>query len=165
MGDTLMKANKQNTTALLIGAVCLTLTACGELSYKRGASATDFQQEKKSCSTDNKGEADIESCLTKSGWIVVGADKPLFAEATTSTKTIETNSGKKQAAEKPADPLELIAVGSWWKTGAAPSALITDSKHCVTKLGEKHEAQNNMSLVTRGLINCMSDRGWFALKQ
>ncbi len=160
-----MMANKQNTAALLIGAVCLTITACGELSYKRGASAIDFQQEKKSCTTDNKEEADIESCLTKSGWIVVAADKPLFAEATTTARTIETNSGQKRIAEKPADPLELIAVGSWWKTGAAPSALIADSKQCVTKLGEKHEAQNNMSLVTRGLVTCMSDKGWFALKK
>jgi hypothetical protein len=161
-----MKVNKQKTTAvLLLGAVCLSLSACGEFSYKRGASATDFQQQKKSCSTEYTVEADLESCLANSGWIVVSVDKPLFAEASAIATTEQTTSDEKLATEKLADPLELIAIGSWWKTGAAPSALITDSEQCVTELGESHQTQNNMSLVTRGLVGCMSAKGWFALKQ
>jgi hypothetical protein len=161
-----MKANKQKiTTALLMSTLFLTLSACGEFSYKRGASATDFQQEKKSCSTEYTVEADIESCLAKSGWIVVGVDKPLLTEATASTNNIETISEEKLTPEQVADPLELIAVGSWWKTGAAPNALLDDSEQCVAELGESHQTQNNMSLVTRGLVVCMSGKGWFALKQ
>tara|TARA_R110001583_G_scaffold130834_1_gene282518 strand:- start:17576 stop:18061 length:486 start_codon:yes stop_codon:yes gene_type:complete len=161
-----MKLNKQkSSTLLLMSAMCLTLSACGEFSYKRGASATDFQQEKKSCSTEYTAEADIESCLAKSGWIVVGVDKPLFAEATATATTIQTNSDDKLTIEQTLDPLELIAIGSWWKTGAAPNALIADSEQCVAELGDGHQTQNNMSLVTRGLLGCMSGKGWFALKQ
>jgi len=161
-----MKANKQKTiTVLLMSTLLLTLSACGEFSYKRGASATDFQQEKQSCATEYKIEAEVESCLAKSGWIVVGVDKPLFTEATTSTNTDETISEEKLTPEKMADPLELIAVGSWWKTGAAPNALLADSEQCVATLGVGHQTQNNMSLVTRGLVGCMSEKGWFALKQ
>lgn len=161
-----MKANKQTTTTvLLMSTLFLTLSACGEFSYKRGASATDFQQEKRRCSAENKAESDVESCLDKSGWIVVGGDKPLFTEATASDNNVETTSEKKLTPEQTVDPLELIAVGSWWKTGAAPNALLADSEQCVAELGEGHQTQNNMSLVSRGLIICMSDIGWFALKQ
>ena len=56
-----MKANKQKiTTALLMSTLFLTLSACGEFSYKRGASATDFQQEKKAA------QQNIQSKLTLS---------------------------------------------------------------------------------------------------
>tara|TARA_R110002049_G_scaffold18749_2_gene71282 strand:+ start:1140 stop:1625 length:486 start_codon:yes stop_codon:yes gene_type:complete len=161
-----MKTNEQKfTTVFLISTVCFSLSACGEFSYKRGASATDFQQEKKSCSTEYMVEADIESCLAKSGWIVVAADKPLFTEATASVAMTQMISDDTLTTEKPTDPLELIAVGSWWKTGAAPNALMVDGEQCVAELGEEHQAQNNMSLVTRGLVECMSGKGWFALKQ
>lgn len=161
-----MKANKQQIiTVLLMSTLLLTLSACGEFSYKRGASATDFLQEKQSCSTENKEEPDVESCLAKSGWIVVGADKPLFTSAIASENTVQTNAEEKSTPEKAADPLELIAIGSWWKTGAAPNALLADSEQCVAELGEGHQTQNNMSLVTRGLVGCMSEKGWFALKQ
>ena len=161
-----MEANKEKiTTVLLMSTLMLTLSACGEFSYKRGASATDFQQEKQSCSTENKAEADVESCLAKSGWIVVGVDKPLFASATATDNTVQIMSEEKLTSEQAADPLELIAIGSWWKTGAAPNALLADSEQCVAELGEGHQTQNNMSLVTRGLLVCMSDKGWFALKQ
>lgn len=161
-----MKANKQKIiTLLLISTVCMTLSACGEFSYKRGASATDFQKEKTSCSIEYKLEADVESCLAKRGGIVVGDNKPLFAEATASKTNTPGTSDDKLTTEKPADPLEQITIGSWWKTGAASNALIADSEQCVTELGESHQTQNNMSLVTRGLVVCMSAKGWFALKQ
>lgn len=161
-----MNINKQKmTTILLTSAMLLTLSSCGELSYKRGASATDFQQDKIHCSTEYKKKSDIESCLAKSGWLVVSVDKPLFAEATADITTVQTISDKKVTTEKAMDPLELIAVGSWWKIGAAPNVLITDSEKCVTELGEGHQTHNNMSLVTRGLVSCMSGQGWFALKQ
>jgi hypothetical protein len=162
-----MKLNKQKTTVLLMSAICLSVSACGEFSYKRGASATDFQQQKKSCATQHQNNSDVDSCLANSGWIVVDADKPLFAEATTTDNKmpVQIITDDKVIVEKPVDPLELIAVGSWWKTGAAPDALIADSKQCVAELGEAHKTQNNMSLVTRGLVGCMSDKGWFALKK
>jgi len=68
-------------------------------------------------------------------------------------------------SEQAADPLELIAIGSWWKTGASPNALLDDSEQCVVELGEGHQTQNDISLVTRGLAVCMRGKGWFALKQ
>ena len=166
-----MKVTKQKLTEIVLTSVMvLILSACGELSYKRGASANDFQQQKNNCSTDNKTDIEVELCLENSGWFVVNADKPIFAEATTVERIIDAateqvESDTIELEQKAIDPLELIAIGSWWKTGAAPSALMTDSEKCAVDLGDGHQPQNNMSLVTRGLIDCMHDSGWFALKK
>ncbi len=166
-----MKETKQKLIGIVITSVIvLSLSACGELSYKRGASANDFQQQKNNCSTNNKTDSEVELCLENSGWLVVNADKPLFAEATADERmadaaTEQVDPDTSEPVQKAIDPLELIAIGSWWKTGAAPSALMADSEQCATELGKGHKTQSNMSLVTRGLIDCMRENGWFALKK
>lgn len=154
--------------------MALILSACGELSYKRGANANDFQQQKNNCSTDNKTDIDVELCIENSGWLVgwlvVNTGKSLFVEATADERIIDAateqvDPDRSEPVQKVIDPLELIAIGSWWKTGAASSALMADSEQCAVDLSECHQPQNNMSLVTRGLIDCMRDNGWFALKK
>lgn len=104
------------------------------------------------------------------GWLVVNTGKSLFVEATADERIIDAateqvDPDRSEPVQKVIDPLELIAIGSWWKTGAASSALMADSEQCAVDLSECHQPQNNMSLVTRGLIDCMRDNGWFALKK
>jgi len=157
-----MKVNKQKgLTVLLFSTVFLHLNGCGEISYKRGAGPADFQQEKKICSSDYKTEDSIEKCLEKNGWIIVGIDKPLITK-TPANQAESTISENEQSPEQVTlDPLEKIPTGSWWKAGASTDALMADSKACVAELGDAHQTENNMSLVTRGLISCMSDKGWY----
>ena len=156
---------KQAIIAISMSTMLLTISGCGEFSYKRGASATDFQQEKKSCSTEYKSESDVDKCLAKSGWIVVSADKPISALMEPLATTQPTNSDESKNSGVPLDPLEKIAIGSWWKAGSGPNTLMMDSKQCVANLGDAHQTENNMSLVTRGLLACMQANGWYALKQ
>jgi hypothetical protein len=33
----------------------------------------------------------------------------------------------------------------------------------VSTLGDDHQPQNNMSLVTRGFVICMKEMGWYAI--
>jgi hypothetical protein len=158
-----MKANKhKGLTVLLFSTVFLHLNGCGEISYKRGAGPADFQQEKETCLSDHKTDDEIDKCLEKNGWIIVGIDKPVITEAPNDTAESTTSESKESPEQATLDPLEKITTGSWWKAGASPESLMADSKACVAELGDAHQTANNMSLVTRGLISCMSDKGWYA---
>jgi hypothetical protein len=157
-----------NRTLIWLGVVTLSLfiTACGELSYKRGASMTDFNQEKKSCASQYSDQKDIDTCLEKTGWVIVSADKPLIKEADSTPKSsaqINTGSEEKRMEVK-TNPLDPIAVNSWWKAGSGPNQLIDDSNACIETLGEDYRIKSNMSKVTRGVLNCMKDKGWFAVE-
>ncbi|MDP2248705.1 MAG: hypothetical protein Q8J65_11275 [Nitrosomonadales bacterium] len=70
---------KPNTYLILM--TCIGLSACGEFSYKRGASATDLQQTKQACQTKFQEESAVEKCLAENGWIVRDFEKedPLMA--------------------------------------------------------------------------------------
>ncbi|WP_137719169.1 hypothetical protein [Methylobacillus flagellatus] len=64
---------------LLSALLCLQLAACGEFSYKRGASAGDLQQAKNRCESQYKQSAtqaaEVERCLAAEGWVVKDFDK------------------------------------------------------------------------------------------
>jgi hypothetical protein len=162
---------QRNTTlfkALLPTLLLILASGCGgEFSYKRGADRTDFQTKKASCAQENTTENDIDKCLEKSGWVVVGFDKPLVKEqpktATTSEEKIAT--ADQPAVTEPRDPLEKIHISSWWQVGAGPNKLMADGESCTSKLGAAYKPEGNMSLVTYGFIQCMKDKGWFALQE
>lgn len=144
---------------------CIALNGCGEISYKRGAGATDFLHEKETCSSKHTGKKDIDSCLEQQGWIVVGVEKPLNRMSSPASISAEAV-GKAIETKAPLfDPVEKISINSWWKAGSTPDTLIKDSEACVLQLGKKHQTLNNMGLVTRGLIRCMQEKSWHVLKQ
>jgi len=155
-----------------IGALCLVgsvllLSGCGgEFSYKRGATAKDFQSEKQRCETASSTEKEIDACLQQQGWLVVSADKPLIPLSRGETKTISVAAdAMEETADQPVDPMEKLQVNSWWRMGAGPQKLMADSESCTAELGEGHSPEANMSLVTRGLLSCMQKKGWAALLQ
>jgi hypothetical protein len=118
-------------------------------------------------STANKTDIEVELYIENSGWLVVNAGKSLFVEATADKRIIDAATEQvdpdtSEPVQKAIHPLLQIVIGSWWKTGAAPSALMADSAQCAVDLGEGHQPQNNMNLVTRGLIDFIRDNGWFA---
>ena len=64
-----------------MGILSLSLSACGEFSYKRGASVRDFQQEKNVCAASTNTEAQTKKCLKENGWIVLDLDNKANEEA------------------------------------------------------------------------------------
>jgi hypothetical protein len=155
-----------------IGALCLVssvllLSGCGgEFSYKRGATAKDFQSEKQRCETASSTEKEIDECLQQQGWLVVSADKPLIPLSRGESKTIAVAGDvMEETTDQPVDPMEKLQVNSWWRIGAGPQKLMADSETCTAELGEGHSPEANMSLVTRGLLSCMQKKGWAALLQ
>ncbi len=70
-----------------MGLVVILFSGCGELAYKRGASAQDLAAAKKGCQSAGSKES-IDKCLEENGWLVqdlgtIGLpDSELFATAT-----------------------------------------------------------------------------------
>lgn len=143
----------------------LLLSACGgELSYKRGASAQDFQSEKQRCENVSSSEKEIDQCLQQEGWLVVSPNKPLIPLSRGETKTISVaDNAMAETADKPVDPMEKLQINSWWRAGSGPEKLMQDSDSCTEELGEDHSPEANLSLVTRAHLGCMQNKGWAAL--
>ena len=142
--------------SLILFSSLLVVSGCGgEFSYKRGATATDFQSEKERCESESASEKEIDQCLQQQGWLVVSADKPLIPLSRGESKTIAIAD----------DAMEKLQVNSWWRAGAGPEKLMNDSEACTAELGKEHSPEANMSLVTRGLLGCMQKKGWAALLQ
>lgn len=67
-----------NKTIIIIVLACIEV-ACGEVSYKRGASVRDIENAHKACR--GVSEAEFSACLQKQGWeIQKFDDSDLFAE-------------------------------------------------------------------------------------
>lgn len=63
------------------GCLALIMTGCGEISYKRGASAQDLERARKGCAQTGSEDAQL-ACLREAGWIVAPiGDSELFAQA------------------------------------------------------------------------------------
>ena len=155
----------------LVICIGVFITGCGEFSYKRGASAVDFQQAKHDCQQEYKG-SEVDSCLKQQGWLVVSPDKPLTSEkdeAVFGQSAVPSLQGPTVDADikmKPDyDPLEKVKINSWWKVGAGAEQLRDDSQACVEKLGKEHAPLKNYSVVTNGLLVCMHNKGWYAIRQ
>ena len=102
--------------------LCLLLSACGELSYKRGATSADLENARKNCQQEQASVA-TETCLQNSGWTVQKLDsmevfeeivlkKPTEAPATTNAPvvTAETSALIANNAEKSTENINPVAV-------------------------------------------------------
>jgi len=108
---------------ICICVATLFTTGCGELAYKRGASAKDLETTKKSCQNAGNEEA-IEKCLEDNGWVVqkldaIGLpDSELFATASVS----EDNRNPYQTSPTETAPNEIVtAQPNSSQSEAAPS--------------------------------------------
>lgn len=179
-----------SSCSLLLAA--LLLSGCGELAYKRGASAGDLEAAKKSCQAKISNPAEVEKCMAVNGWGVQNLDRmePLDADpvveatALPSDRRIENAASlppAKQAAENPVpalsaaspaatnvkkapDMMDTFKVSSWWKTGSSAASLKADTEACVARLGEAYRPDNQTQYVTRSLLLCMKEKGWSGLR-
>ncbi|MDP1923202.1 MAG: hypothetical protein Q8K57_00310 [Thiobacillus sp.] len=167
--------------SLLLAA--LLSSGCGELAYKRGASAGDLDAAKKSCQANAGDAAAVEKCMADKGWAIQNLDKmeplddadPVIeATALPSNQRIEnaaslpasvpTASPAAVAVKKAPDMLDTFKVSSWWKTGSGAASLQADTEACVARLGEAHRPNAQTQMVTRGLLLCMKEKGWSGLR-
>lgn len=167
----------------------LMLNACGEFSYKRGASAADLQNTKQVCQNDQNGET-VEECLKKNGWVVQKLDAlediDLFAtasitndnrvadggksvektlpsiETVTQDKPIESD--KKTVNPTQPKPTDIYSISSWWKIGGSDSKLKSDMSECADTLGVDHQPDVAAQKYTRAFVICLHNKGWTALK-
>ena len=170
--------------SLLLAA--LLMSGCGELAYKRGASAGDLQAAKKSCQANAADAATVEKCMADKGWAIQNleqmeplddADPVIEASPLPSNQRIENaasapSAGQAAATPPPAaarpgkipDPLDRFKVSSWWKTGSGAASLQADTDTCVARLGEAHRPNPQTQTATRGLLLCMKEMGWSGLR-
>jgi hypothetical protein len=76
----------------------------------------------------------------------------------------ETLADTQKSAPKQTSPLDVYTISSWWKMGSSAAVLEKNINECVTTLGEAHKPNNKTQQVTRGLVVCMHEKGWKALK-
>ena len=152
---------------VLIMAIAMGLSACGEFSYKRGASVAQLENTRQACQAKYT-EADIEKCMEASGWTIQKLDSfEILTDTSANADKTATSVKPIKASKKIAtsNPLDTYVVPSWWKTGVKPDSFKTDSNACVEKLGEAHKPDSKTQTVTFGFIGCMAEKGWKAFKK
>ena len=173
------------TSALL---TALLLSACGELAYKRGATANDLAAMKKTCTTKDSAKEAVAKCMSDNGWTVQNLDvaEPIASMQSEADPVIEATEDKdnRQTAKpqlvskpnttniensapqemRPADPMDTFKISSWWKLGGSPDNLKRSIQECVKSLGDAHEQNVQSKKVTRGLLLCMQKKDWHGLR-
>lgn len=163
----------------------LLLSACGELAYKRGATANDLTATKKSCASIDPTKEAVQKCMADKGWSVQNLDvaEPIALMQTEPDPVIEAieNTDNRQTSKplvssktastdklapqkKSADPMDMFKISSWWKLGGSPDNLKSSTQECVNSLGEAHEPDMQSKNVTRALLLCMQKRDWHGLR-
>lgn len=94
-----------------------------------------------------------------------GAARSGPADRTAGKSTATAGSHHNSPPPAPVSPMDTYIVSSWWKTGAGRDSLETDTRACVDQLGVAHQPDHRTQRVTRGLVVCMHDKGWKALRQ
>lgn len=159
------------------------LSGCGEIAYKRGAGSDELAQAKKNCQKQTQADA-YTQCMQTQGWqihkldeqsplaiVVLDTDNRSAGDVYVPTNALPNTpaNGKAEApspADKnsPPDPLTKFKVSSWWKMGGNGEDLKTDTARCVAQLGSAHAPDTVKGEMTRGLILCLKERGWYGLQ-
>jgi hypothetical protein len=168
---------------------CLLLSACGEFSYKRGATAADLEKSRDACKANGMSDDAVKKCLEDQGWFVHDlsdmdpvavlmpnednrssgsqGDVAAAAAATMVESGTPASTASTTPAGAPAAPVKSMTdkfkVTSWWKRGAGRTELADATNQCVAELGEEHRPDPVTQYTTRGLLICMRKSGWYGL--
>ena len=161
---------------------------CTEMMFKRGAGPGAMATAQQDC----RAASDYAACLEARGFTVKEGGEPLLAAlapvpvataASPATATATTTGAAIAAkpalasapglqssaaapavvAAAPADPLQPVKVGSWWKLGGNAGALAAAQAACVKTLGNAHRPAPDSHLVTTGMLECLRAEGWRGL--
>jgi hypothetical protein len=168
-------------------AFLLGVSACGELAYKRGGQPAELAAVRTRCQAAATPQQPYEKCMELAGWSVQRLDEEIpLVELSVNpdnratepvTDTINTKATTPKALPaggekisqpaiaatppKRTDPLDLLVVNSWWKMGGTPAGLEADTDACVAKLGKSHAPVPGKQAVSRGLVQCLREQGWY----
>lgn len=112
----------------------------------------------------NKQNGSVEDdfpTLTRETETAISMEQALPAE---SRQTEQTKIPTKTPV-KSANPVDTYKISSWWKMGSNRASLETDMQSCETTLGEAHKPDHKNQTFTLGLMVCMHQKGWKALKK
>jgi hypothetical protein len=157
--------------ALLSASLALLCSACGELSYKRGAGEDAFRDAQRMCRSASRPYRD---CMAQQGWKVVdiGALNPGLSVAPVADNRAAPLTAAEQKAEQQAElkdiaPDAMVTVASWWKFGAGPDSAVAALADCADRLHLPRAALSLAGgagyLVTGAQLRCMSEAGWHGL--
>jgi hypothetical protein len=68
------------------------------------------------------------------------------------------------AMPRPANPMDGFEIGSWWKAGGSESDLESSVSDCAAQLGQQYRPDSPPRHVTRALLACLRERGWYGVK-
>lgn len=104
--------------------------------------------------------------LTKEAETAVQVENTTQPTTSTNKQTSETKAPTPtKALVKSANPLDIYNISSWWKMGSNRASLETDMQSCESTLGEAHKPDHKNQTFTLGMIVCMHQKGWKALKK
>lgn len=156
------------------------LSACGEFAYKRGAGAAELEEARSSCRASAKPGQTYEQCMASLGWTVQNLDEePLLATTSVNpdnraaapspagnmavTPELAKEVPVTPVAVKPVDPMDLLKINSLWKLGGNSAELQSAIDSCVATLGDAYRPTADRQLMTRGLVRCLRDKGWYGV--
>lgn len=117
---------------LIIIALAIIEIACGEVSYKRGASVRDIESAHKACR--GVPESAFSDCLQKQGWEVQKFDdSDLFAETTVTDNRGTPPAKSKQITEEAIQETTPQATAETQATSPVSATAKTDNTSAVTK--------------------------------
>jgi hypothetical protein len=171
----------------------LMLTACGEVSFKRGAGPDQYARDKLLCQKNNTQGDQVQKCMEDSGWSVAKLDKidlDLVAvahpednqrtvikkdEVSSKSDAVKTNSEINQAKNKQSSSStpnqeETIVnknfkISSWWKMGGSDDQSKSAIKACSAELNETPIVDSNYKVYSRDFLICMKKAGWSGLRK
>lgn len=138
-------------------AMVLCISACGEVSYKRGASARDLEMAHKACR--NGEESALSSCLEKQGWQVQKFDdSELFAET-----SVTDNRGNGVAESKQGGFVQLEVADAPASTLAEPTSKTLPADH--SQPTDKSKAEASAKVVSKpvDLMQTYQINSWWKL--
>ncbi len=179
-------------SALAIASL-LILTACGEVSFKRGAGPDQYARDKSLCQKNNTQGDQVQKCMEGSGWSVAKLDKidlDLVAvahpednqrtvikkdEDNSKSETVKTNPEinqpkSKESSTSLSNKEETIVnknfkISSWWKMGGSDDQSKSAIKACSAELNETPIVDSNYKVYSRDFLICMKKAGWSGLRK
>jgi hypothetical protein len=158
------------------------LAGCSSISFKQGAGGGELKRAEAACLSTTSERSAFAQCMEAKGWWTRSMDElseiglvmveDAEAGATDAGVTLGAppdapNRGVPPAAARPAppkkDPLDRLRIAMWAKAGAGGAELEAARSQCVATLGEAHRSDPAAGTVTRGLYECLRDRGWAGL--
>jgi hypothetical protein len=141
------------------------LAACGDVAFKRGGSATDFEAAQHRCADKEGDAASYRACLEEAGWTTKNWDIDSVSDRSVSAsqapKPVEASAPISKTSDKiaPASApsaieATLYRVNAWWKTGGSADALNLALAACTDS------SSHGASVVSRAMLDCMAARGW-----